>query len=97
MPIDTYMLRRVFEDFPVTTGRAVAVCTAKFMKVPDYLNVPFAHPFVRSYLYLCLVARDSCGYQSYTNRHTEFLSYLAAQRFMTLVRPHLLQDIVSLC
>lgn len=70
MPIDTYMLWKVFEDFCVTISRAVAVCTVKFMKVPDYLNVPFAHPFVRSYLYLCLVARDSHGYPSYTN--TEF-------------------------
>lgn len=30
----------------------MAVCTAKFMKVPDYLNVPFAPPSIRSYLYL---------------------------------------------
>lgn len=95
MPIDIYMLRKVFEDFCVAISRAVAVCTAKFMKVPDYLNVPFAHPFVRSYLYLCLVARDSHGYPSYTNIEVFFLSYLAAQPFMTLVRPHL-QDIVSL-
>lgn len=77
IPVDTYMLRKVFEDFGVTISRAAAVCTAKSMKVPDYLNVPFAHPFVRSYLYLCLLARDSHGYQSCTNRPTGFLSYLA--------------------
>lgn len=96
MPIDTYVLRKVLEDFHVTTGRAVVDCTATFMKGPDYLNVPFAHPFVRDYFYLYLVTRDSHGYQSYTYGHIGFLSHLAAQLYMALVRLHLLQEIVSL-
>lgn len=95
MPIDTQMLKKVLEDFHFTTGRAVVESTAKFMKVPDYLNVPFAHPFMRNYFYLCFVTRDSHGYQSYTDIYIGFLSYFAAQYCMTLVRSHLLQEIFS--
>lgn len=65
MPVDTSnMLKKVLEDFRVTTGRAVTECTANSMKVPNFLNIPFAHPFVRKYFYLCLATGDNPGHQS---------------------------------